>query len=163
MRRLILALALIAAFCALPRVEAVVRNPHGYTLQFHSSVFAAPADATTYYSGSLFSLEPSATAAISPLWVAKAGTVRAVYVSMLTLGTAGSATTSTMSLRLNNTTDTTISAAINTSQAAAAYSNTALNVAVAAGSFLEIKWVTPTWATNPTNVYLNGLIYIDVP
>ena len=35
------------------------------------------------------------------------------------------------------------------------------NLAVAAGDFVEVKLTTPTWATNPTNVYGNATIFIQ--
>ena len=75
--------------------------------------------------------------------------------------TAGTTETSTASIRLNNTTDTTISSAVNLSSNPYAVSNTSLNVAVVAGDYIEIKWVTPTWVTNPTGVSGSAMIVIE--
>ena len=57
-----------------------------------------------------------------------------------------------MSFRLNNTTDTTLSSAIVNNASYTVVSVTGLSTAVAVGDYYEIKWVTPTWATNPTGV-----------
>ena len=35
-----------------------------------------------------------------------------------------------------------------------------LSIPVTANDLIEIKMLTPTWATNPTNVYYNGHILI---
>lgn len=161
MKRGLLTLLLLAAFAVAP-AQGVTYNPKGYVLQFSSATNAAPVDATTYFIGSLFGFAPTTTAALQPLWIPKAGTIRAVYLTVVNLGTAGTTETSTVSLRLNNSTDTTITAAFVTN-AVGTFSNTALGVAVTAGSFVEIKWLTPTWATNPTNLIMNGVVYVDVP
>jgi hypothetical protein len=41
------------------------------------------------------------------------------------------------------------------------FSNAALNIAVAAGDYIEIKGVQPTWATNPATTIYGGYIYIE--
>ncbi len=163
MRRITAAIFLVLVFWSMPRVEAIVKNPTGYTLQFHSSTLAAPVDATTYYSGGLFALPPQpATPVIQAVMFPKAGVVRAAYLHIMNFGTAGSNETSTASLRFNNSTDVTITAAV-VSSASTVYSNTALSTTVAAGTYFELKWVTPTWATNPTNLVVYGSVFVEVP
>ena len=54
--------------------------------------------------------------------------------------------------RLNDTTDTTVSAAVTNTVLVSAFNGTGLSIAVTAGDYFEIKWVTPTWTTNPTSV-----------
>lgn len=111
---------------------------------------SAPADATTYYFGCFPHIALSTTNSISRMYIMRAGTVCAADVFIIC--TAGSNETSTMSMRLNNTTDTTLSAGIALNATPFHVQNTALSVAVAVGDYLEIKWVTPTWTTNPTDV-----------
>lgn len=131
----------------------------GYTLQA-GCIASNPADATTYYFGSRFAVALDTAPALSILWVPRAGTITAVRFTVLTLGTLGSAGDSTLSLRLNNTSDTTISSAVNNTSAGLSGSATP-SIAVAAGDFLEFKWVTPTWGTNPTSVSFIAVVYIS--
>lgn len=133
----------------------------GYALQFSGSI-AAPADATTYYFGAnYFDAVVSSTAGLAKIRIPKAGTIKSCYIEVRNRGTAGTTEVSTISIRLNNTTDTTVSAVLITSTVPNAFSNAALAIAVIAGDYIEIKWVTPTWVTNPTNVDIFGCVYIE--
>lgn len=116
-----------------------------------------PTDATTYYFGSK-PASPTTTAQRRKIYMPRAGTITKIYLSMSLTG-AGTTETSTVSLRLNHTTDTTISAVVDNS----AYYEIAatVSVAVAAGDYVEIKWVTPTWATNPTGVNGDVMIVLE--
>lgn len=127
-----------------------------YALQMYMSL-PTPADATTYYSAWGFS--SSAIVTFGSIYIPRSGTITAIRVNVGISGTLGTSETSTMSLRLNNTTDTTVSSSINASSAASSYSATP-SVAVVAGDFIILKWVTPTWATNPTSVSVNAVVFI---
>lgn len=129
-----------------------------YTLQMACAAFN-PLDATTYYFAGRFSVVPSTSIANMRVYVPAAGIVRAAYVNFK--GTTGSNEQSTVSLRKNDTTDTTIVSTLDLSTLPAFVNNTSLNVSVAAGDYLTIKWVTPTWATNPTSIDIDALIYIE--
>jgi len=121
----------------------------------------SPLNATTYYFGAWGSLTLSTSNNVRRLYIQRAGKITKIDVYIATTGTLGSSETSTMSFRLNDTTDTTISSAITTSSAANHFTNTALGITVAAGDYFEIKWVTPTWATPPTGVYVTVKVYIE--
>ena len=41
------------------------------------------------------------------------------------------------------------------------FNNGSLSIAVVAGDYVEIKIVCPAWATNPVNVKLGGVVYIE--
>jgi hypothetical protein len=133
----------------------------GYAIQAGSSANLSPADATTYYYGCFNSIAAGTTAARARCYIPKAGTVTAIYGNFWVATTLGTAETSTISFRLNNTTDTAISAAVVANAAATTFSNTGLSIAVAAGDYFELKWVTPTWVTNPTAVRLSVVVYIE--
>lgn len=109
-----------------------------------------PADATTYYFDSFGYVALGTTAAISRLYFLRAGTVVAADISIYC--TTGTSETSTMSFRLNNANDTTLSSAVALNASPFHVQNTGLSIAVAVGDYFEVKWVTPTWVTNPTNV-----------
>lgn len=120
----------------------------------------APADATTYFLGSLgFTQYPNTTADLARVYVPKAGTVKVVYVYFNQ--TAGTSETSTINFRLNNTTDTVISSGVKNDATSTVASGTALSITVAQGDYFEFKWVTPTWVTNPAAVRVAGWVYIE--
>lgn len=147
-------------------IRNLVKKVTGYTLygQLNNS---APADATTYYFGSPFTATIlqnwMTTARGAKLFIPKSGTITRVDVGLFIAsgGTLGTTETSTLSLRLNDTTDTTLSAVMNCSARETYYNVTGLSVAVAAGDFIEFKWVTPTWATNPVGVYINCQVWVE--
>lgn len=123
---------------------------------------ATPADSTTYYSGaSGFAI--GVTEGIHRMYIPKAGTIRAAYITFINNTLAGTSETSTVSLRINATTDHTISAAVQNNAAVtvpAVVSKTDFAIEVAQGDFFEIKWVTPAWVTNPNTVIIQFNIYI---
>lgn len=125
----------------------------GYALIGAHSGVTAPADATNYYIGQ-GNFVSSSTEGIHRVYVPKAGTIRAAYVTFINSGTSGaSSETSSIYIRLNATTDTLVSSAVQNDTASITpfvVSNTSLSIAVAQGDFFEFKWTTPTWVTNPT-------------
>lgn len=152
---------LTAAQLAADLPAASLSGYQGYVVRVDmASININPADATTYFFGANTINSFRATAAISKLFLPKAGSIKNVTVAFTQ--TAGSAETSTMSVRLNDTTDTTISSAIVNNATVTNFSNTGLNISInGTTDFIEIKWVTPTWVTNPTNLSGTILIYVE--
>jgi len=140
----------------------MVEITRGYTnsaiITIPTALSISPTDATIYYHGSLGILD---TGDINRVYILRAGTVTRIDIFMLVLGTLGSTETSTMAFRLNNSTDTTISSAVTADAIRSTFNNTALSIAVAAGDYFELKWTTPTWATNPTVLYHMASVYIE--
>jgi hypothetical protein len=132
----------------------------GYVLMGSHASFSY-LDATTYYFGQPFTADPTTTAQNRKIFIPKAGVIKRIDVIAFLTGTLGTTETSTMSIRLNDTTDTTIVTTINLSTAFSSYVNSALNIAVAAGDYVEFKFVTPTWVTNPVGTRITGQIYIE--
>lgn len=122
-----------------------------------------PSDATTYYIGSRFGTAPSTSEGLSKQYVTASGTITSAYVLINDEGVTGSNETSTMSVRVNGTTDYTISSAITVDGNPLTFSNAAMSVPVVPGDYFEIKWVTPTWATNPTTVRVHGILGLSSP
>lgn len=133
----------------------------GYTLLLEAGSGLSPTDASTYYGGGLFSAGASTTPGTHRTFIPRSGTIQSVHMYMQTGGTQGSNETSSLFLRLNNTTDSLISDAIINNALSTTYSNTSLAIPIAAGDYVELKWVTPTWVTNPTSVRFNAVIYIQ--
>lgn len=132
----------------------------GYCLQASGAVFS-PADATTYYWGSNPSATVGTVAARQRIYIPKAGTIKSCYLYFNTSGTLGSLELSTAYIRLNNTTDTSISSIVIVNSVSTSANNTSLSISVSAGDYIEIKWITPTWGTNPTSVLVSAVIYIE--
>lgn len=138
--------------------KVLLGNLGGYVLSAGFSN-SSPADATTYYFGSWDGLGIGPTNDSRRVYFQRAGKVTKIDV-YLRVGSTGSGETSTMSFRLNDTTDTTISSAIEANSTNEHFTNTALSISVAVGDYFEIKWVSPTWVTNPTGVY--GIVRVFV-
>lgn len=133
--------------------KVLLSNLGGYHIQAFGTSFS-PADGTTYYFGG----HPAGWTASSPinkLYIPRAGKLVKARIFMYSASAAGSAETSTISFRLNDTTDTTISSTLALNAFPATVVNSALAVAVAEDDYFSIKWVTPTWVTNPTNVIVS--------
>lgn len=138
---------------ALPTFQAPSGGGLGYSL-FAVTFSSSPADATTYFlsmSQAMTTYTASGNAD-TRLYIPKAGTITACYGVVTVGGTLGSAGSSTLSIRLNNTTDTTVSSSIAMTAASNTFNNSGLSISVSAGDYIEFKWLTPTWATNPTLV-----------
>ena len=132
--------------------KVLLSNLGGYALHAFGTLFS-PADATTYYFGS----HPSgwiSTAAGNKYYIPRAGKLVKARV-VITGGVAGTSEASTISFRLNDTTDTTISSAIACNVLPFTVVNSALSVAVAEDDYFAIKWACPTWVTNPTNLVMS--------
>lgn len=91
--------------------------------------------------------------------VPKSGTIKACYGAFTC--TVGSSQNATLRLRVNNTTDVTVSSTLDFSSATVAFNNGSLNHAVSAGDEIRIIWDTPTWnPTAPTNCRVSVSVYI---
>lgn len=133
-----------------------IKDSGAYVLeaQFAST---SPADATTYFFGPFFSAVMGTTSGNHRVYIPRAGVITRVDLFMS--GTAGSSETSTISVRLNDTTDTTITSILNLSTFPV-YVTNAISITVAAGDWVNIKWLTPTWVTNPTGIVGSVKLFI---
>ncbi len=122
------------------------------------STNTSPADNTTYYAGFFTS---SINANAQPITIPVNGTIKEIHFNIVNPSTLGTAQTSSVFLRLNDTTDTLISSAVTTNQVEKTFINSSLNIAVNIGDTIEIKWITPTWTTNPGALTFNSLIFIE--
>jgi len=101
----------------------------------------------------------SATATDPEITFLENGMITAAEVIMFTVATAGSNENIDIYIRLNNTTDYLV-ASLGAATAKRRFTNTAINVPVAANDTAVMKIVAPSWATPPTAVTLSGyLIY----
>lgn len=115
---------------------------------------ANPADATTYFlamSQAMTTYTASGNAD-TRLYIPITGTITKCYGTATVSGTLGSAGSSTVAIRLNNSSDTTVTSSLSMTTADNAFSNAGLSISVTAGDYIEFKVTTPTWATNPLAV-----------
>jgi hypothetical protein len=131
----------------------------GYCLQAGAALLPVNPDSQTYYWGGSKGEAPGTVAAIRRVYFPKAGTIKAANVYVYA-ATAGSNENWSMSIRINDTTDTLIQT-LGANTNSRLWANYALAIAVVAGDYFEIKEVTPVWGTNPANVTRNGVIYVE--
>lgn len=138
----------------------------GYALQANVGSAAGntidPADSTAYYIGTgREGLSGLSVAADHKVYIPKAGTITTAYFTVRNEGTLGTSETSTVAIRLNNTTDTSVSTAVQADSAIETFSNTGLSISVAQGDYIEFKWTTPAWSTNPTDLDLSWVVFVE--
>ncbi len=66
-----------------------------------------------------------------------------------------------MSLRVNGTTLAALTSTAMTNSAATVTTTSGLAIPVVAGDYFQILWTTPIWTTNPTNVRLSAIVYVQ--
>lgn len=125
----------------------------GYSLSINTGT-GDPADASTYFMGNglAFTGTGNASNAQTRLYIPLSGTINKVYGAITVTGTLASAGSSTVILRLNNTTNNTITSSLALTSASNTFSSTSLGVSVTAGDFIQFTFTSPIWATNPTTV-----------
>lgn len=140
-----------------------IKQNGSYELTGTSLYNINPVDATTYYFGSNthYGNTMDTNAGIKRIYAFRGGIITNCYVHFTY--TAGSSETSSLYIRVNNTTDYLVSNTL-------AHNGTyhlqtvinSLNIPLSSGDYIEFKWVTPTWATNPTNVAVNAQVLVNL-
>lgn len=137
-----------------------IQGPAGvanYTIAVQA-LTSSPVDAQTIYFGAL-PKAPVTAQGTSRIYIRAAGTIKRAEIYCYS-GTAGTLEAWPLSIRVNNTADTLI-ASVAALTAERVFSNSALSIAVAAGDYVEIKAVNPTWVTNPLTTVFGGYLYIE--
>jgi len=134
----------------------------GYAISLNGMLSGCnPADGTTYFLSSGFCFTASTSASSSfRYFLPVAGTITKCYGSMA-YSNSPSNENCTFILRLNNTTDITVTSALSLSASSpTAFSNSGLSQAVSAGDFIHFKFTGPTWSTNPTSCVICCTIFV---
>lgn len=124
-----------------------------------------PLDSTSYFMGySMLITQVTSSNATSraKLYIPKTGTITTCYGNFRVSGTLASSENTTLAIRLNNTTDNTVTSTLQLTSSSNAVANGALSIAVTAGDFIEFKWTTPAWVTNPTSVSCSLTVFVSV-
>lgn len=135
----------------------VAPSPQGYAINVQA-LTSSPADTTPFY----FGTKPAAittTAGQNKVYIRKAGTLKIAEIYTYA-GTAGTAESVSMYVRVNNATDYLIST-LSVSANERVFTNSSLSIPLAVGDYIEIKCIPPIWATNPLTFICGGYIYIE--
>jgi len=113
---------------------------------------------STYYLG-IPGLTITNSAAIRRVYIPKSGTI---VGGQLYVKTTNTTTTEnwTISIRLNNSNNTTLATVGNTATDKV-FASTSLSIAVVAGDYIEITTTTPAFVTAPGSTYVYGSIFIQ--
>lgn len=117
-------------------------------------------DATNYYMG-ITTQGTGTTADVNRVYIPINCTLKSVYGFILNGGTAGTNESGTVYIRKNNTTDATVSSSVTTNNTQNTFNGTGLSQTYSAGDYLELKWLTPTYATNPSNCRFQVTLYFE--
>lgn len=139
-------------------ISGTVASAAGYTLNVGCVNTATLTDAATIYIGARWG-NFTTTAGAVKVRIPRAGTIKNVDIHAFST-TAGTSENWSAYVRLNNTTDTLIQT-VGVAASEREWRNSGLSIAVSAGDYVEIKFVNPTWATNPANITMGGHIYIE--
>jgi hypothetical protein len=116
-----------------------------------------PADATTYYFGAQYTVAPGTGATARIFYIPYDCTLIGYTIGINY--NVGSAQDSQIYCRINNTTDVQLGG--NFSGAATIFTQgTTAATNLSAGDYLNIKWVCPTWTTNPTAATGTVILYL---
>lgn len=139
------------------------KNPCGAILQAGSGGKLSPADAKTYFFGGISNATPAvASTDINRTYITSKGTIRGGDVLCVTTGgVSGTNEASSIWVRVNNTTDYLFSNKMAFDSLPKVTSNRALAIPVVNGDFIEWKWTSPTWATNPTFISFATWLYME--
>jgi len=139
------------------------RIGQGYTIQLcHGTRLNPVNDSTTYYVGFDVASPVSTTYVNAQVRVPKAGTIKHVFLNVRCTGVTATTETVSHYLRLNDTTDfAQMDGTYDFPVNAYLHLTATPNQLVAAGDMLALKIVTPAFATNPTLVAWNVVIYIE--
>ena len=134
-----------------------VIDSKGYVQSFNCNAFS-PADATTYYVGVNVS-SPFTTDSSIRLIALKTSTLKKVAItSRQTLGTSEN---SSFALGVNGTYTTFTSSIKFDGNPNNNTLITGLSINVTEGDVLTVRWITPTWVTNPTSINCNIDLYFE--
>lgn len=136
--------------------QAPAASSAGYLLFLQSDITTPMPDSTTSYLANGFSMQNNTVSSNqSKYFIPKAATLKAVYGFTVVNGVLASGESSSLTIRLNNSTNTLVSSSILFSSASNTFSNNALSLSLIAGDFIEFTFTTPAWVTNPTFVSIS--------
>ena len=128
----------------------------GYALNIRTTTSFNPADSTLYFIGQ--ETQPFTTSSVLPLFIPKSGTIKNILISSRCAN--GTSENSTFILFINDISNATLTSTYkyDTLNSFVNYSGA---ISVNAGDYLYVRWQTPAWVTNPTQIRFNIIFYIE--
>lgn len=122
----------------------------------------SPLDSTTYYFGNFIAV-PQSFEPFVRIYIPFDCTIKSIYLAAFMYTTAASSENVSVYIRVNNSTDHTLSTTwkwdvVNTDNLLLV---SGLAIALSAGDFISIKIVTPNFATNPATTYHKATIFYE--
>jgi hypothetical protein len=140
-----------------------IKHPRLISLVVSSGNVTNPADATSYYVGSMLNAAMSTTEGARRIYVPETGRIISANINIWSsTGTAGTNENINVYLRKNATTDYLIQL-MATTDVFRKVKNNSLNIPVSIDDWFEIRIDCPTWVTNPTNWIIHGTVIMSVP
>jgi hypothetical protein len=130
----------------------------GYLINVMATT-SSPADNAVTYFG-ILPVAPSINASQFKIYIRRPGTIKIAEIYSNS-GTAGTAETWGMRVRLNGAIDYPVGPNQTVATFERVWSNTSINIPVATGDYVQIKSVQPNWSTNPLTTVYGGYIYIE--
>jgi len=119
-------------------------------------------DSTSYFWGCLMGSTAGTTNDIARLYApCKCKIIKAVLFN-LAFTTAGSSEDVSQYIRVNDTTDYLVETKGFDASKRTIWENYNMNIDLDRGDYIELKMVTPAWATNPAGNYGSALIFAQV-
>lgn len=135
----------------------------GFTITFDPGSYSTPTDNTTYYYGAFQSLGMTTGAALRQVVIPYNCTLVGWSVTERSTATP-SGEASTLYVRINNTTDVSLTNALifhAPNAPISTYRGVGLTTNLTAGDKIEMKLLTATWATDATSIMLTTTLYFN--
>lgn len=132
---------------------------NNFTLIYNGALLS-PADNTTYYVGNFFPRAPQ-TSILSSFYEIPYNCELVAYSINFRVGVAGTSENSQVYARINNTTDVQLGGNFTFNANEVKSYNTLTPTSITAGDNIVIKWVCPTFATNPQSIYGTYTLYFN--
>ena len=141
---------------ALGYTPANATDVKGYALNIRTTTSFNPADSTLYFIGQ--ETQPFTTSSVLPLFIPKSGTIKNIFISSRCAN--GTSENSTFILFINDISNATLTSTYkyDTLNSFLNYSGA---ISVNADDYLYVRWQTPAWVTNPTQIRFNIIFYIE--
>ena len=131
----------------------------GYSMQGTHGSLTYTASQVYYFGGMAGNI--TTTAQRNKIYIPTTGTITKVYISYFNGGTLSTTETGTFAIRLNNTTDYTVTSALINDAVTKDFSNTSMSVPVTAGDYIEFKVTVGAVTTAATVVRCSVVFFVE--
>ena len=131
----------------------------GYSMQGTHGSLTYTASQVYYFGGMAGNI--TTTAQRNKIYIPTTGTIKKVYISYFNSGTLSTTETGTFAIRLNNTTDYTVTSALINNAVTKDFINTSMSVPVTADDYIEFKVTVGAVTTAATSVRCSVVFFVE--